>query len=30
MFGYTTPSEPPTTVAYTVRRPVGVVAIITP
>ena len=30
MFGYTTPSELPTTVAYTVRRPVGVVAIITP
>ena len=30
MFGYTTPSELPNTVAYTVRRPVGVVAIITP
>ena len=30
MFGYTTPSELPYTVAYTVRRPLGVVAIITP
>ena len=30
MFGYTTPSELPDTVAYTVRRPLGVVAIITP
>ena len=30
MFGYTTPSELPDTVAYTVRRPMGVVAIITP
>lgn len=30
MFGYTTPSELPSTIAYTVRRPVGVVAIITP
>ncbi len=30
MFGYTTPSELPSTVAYTVRRPLGVVAIITP
>ncbi|MCH8207240.1 MAG: aldehyde dehydrogenase family protein, partial [Chloroflexi bacterium] len=30
MFGYTTPSELPSTLAYTVRRPVGVVAIITP
>lgn len=30
MFGYTTPSELPNTVAYTVRRPLGVVAIITP
>ena len=30
MFGYTTPSELPDTIAYTVRRPVGVVAIITP
>ncbi|HZA24360.1 MAG TPA: aldehyde dehydrogenase family protein, partial [Dehalococcoidia bacterium] len=30
MFGYTTPSEMPSTVAYTVRRPLGVVAIITP
>jgi len=30
MFGYTTPSELPNTVAYTVRRPMGVVAIITP
>ena len=30
MFGYTTPSELPNTVAYTVRRPVGVVAVITP
>jgi len=30
MFGYTTPSEVPDTVAYTVRRPLGVVGIITP
>ena len=30
MFGYTTPSELPNTVAYTVRRPLGVVAIIKP
>ena len=30
MFGYTTPSETTDTVAYTVRRPLGVVAIITP
>ncbi len=30
MFGYTTPSELPSTIAYTVRRPLGVVAIITP
>ena len=30
MFGYTTPSELPDTVAYTVRRPLGVVALITP
>lgn len=30
MFGYTTPSEIPNTVAYTVRRPLGVVGIITP
>ena len=30
MFGYTTPSELPSTVAYTERRPLGVVAIITP
>ena len=30
MFGYTTPSELPSTIAYTVRRPVCVVAIITP
>ena len=30
MFGYTTPSELPSTMAYTVRRPLGVVAIITP
>ena len=30
MFGYTTPSELPNTVAYTVRRPMGVVALITP
>ena len=30
MFGYTTPSELPNTVAYTTRRPLGVVAIITP
>jgi len=30
MFGYTTPSEMPSTMAYTIRRPLGVVAIITP
>ncbi|HAA95774.1 MAG TPA: aldehyde dehydrogenase family protein [Dehalococcoidia bacterium] len=30
MFGYTTPSELPNTVAYTIRRPIGVVGIITP
>jgi len=30
MFGYTTPSELPNTVAYTVRRPLGIVGIITP
>ena len=30
MFGYTTPSELPDTVAYTVRRPLGVVVLITP
>ena len=30
MFGYTTPSELPSTLAYTIRRPLGVVAIITP
>ncbi len=30
LFGYTTPSELPNTLAYTVRRPVGVVGIITP
>ena len=30
MFGYTTPSELLSTMAYTVRRPLGVVAIITP
>ena len=30
LFGYTTPSELPNTVAYTTRRPLGVVAIITP
>ena len=30
MFGYTTPSELPSTMAYTIRRPVGVVAVITP
>ena len=30
MFGYTTPSELPSTIAYTIRRPLGVVAIITP
>ena len=30
MVGYTTPSELPDTVAYTVRRPLGVVGIITP
>ena len=30
LFGYTTPSEIPDTVAYTTRRPLGVVGIITP
>ena len=30
MFGYTTPSELPYTVAYTIKRPLGVVGIITP
>ena len=30
LFGYTTPSELPDTVAYTTRRPIGVVGIITP
>jgi len=30
MFGYTTPSELPNTMAYTIKRPLGVVAIITP
>ncbi len=30
MFGYTTPSEMPDTVAYTTRRPLGIVGIITP
>ncbi len=30
MFGYTTPSESPNMVAYTMRRPLGVVAVITP
>ena len=30
MFGYTTPSELPDTIAYTTRRPLGVVGIITP
>ena len=30
LFGYTTPSELRDTVAYTVRRPLGVVAVITP
>ncbi len=30
MFGYTTPSELPNTVAYTIKRPLGVVGIITP
>ncbi len=30
LFGYTTPSELPDTVAYTTRRPMGVVGIITP
>ncbi|MDA1128981.1 MAG: aldehyde dehydrogenase family protein [Chloroflexi bacterium] len=30
MFGYSTPSELPNTVAYTTRRPLGVVGIITP
>ena len=29
IFAYTTPSELPDTVAYTVKRPIGVVAIIT-
>tara|TARA_B110000014_G_C20108990_1_gene583785 strand:+ start:97 stop:1578 length:1482 start_codon:yes stop_codon:yes gene_type:complete len=30
LFGYTTPSESPNMMAYTVRRPLGVVALITP
>ena len=30
MFGYTTPSELPNTVAYTIKRPLGVVGVITP
>ena len=30
LFGYTTPSEIPSTVVYTTRRPIGVVGIITP
>ena len=30
LHGYTTPSELPDTVAYTVKRPIGVVALITP
>lgn len=30
MFGYTTPSELHDTVAYTMRRPLGIVAVITP
>ena len=30
LFGYTTPSELPDTVAYTTRRPLGTVAVITP
>ena len=30
LFGYTTPSELPDTVAYTIKRPIGVVALITP
>ena len=30
MFGYTTPSELPETIAYTTRRPLGIVGIITP
>ncbi|MCH8745425.1 MAG: aldehyde dehydrogenase family protein, partial [Chloroflexi bacterium] len=30
MFGYTTPSELANTLAYTVRRPLGIVALITP
>ena len=30
LFGYTTPSELPDTIAYTVKRPIGVVALITP
>ena len=30
MFGYTTPSELPNTVAYTMKRPLGVVGVITP
>ena len=30
LFGYTTPSELPDTVAYTMKRPIGVVALITP
>jgi acyl-CoA reductase-like NAD-dependent aldehyde dehydrogenase len=29
IFGYTTPSELPDTVAYTVKRPIGVVALVT-
>ena len=30
LFGHTTPSETPNTMAYTTRRPLGVVALITP
>jgi len=30
LFGYTTPSELADTIAYTVKRPIGVVALITP
>ncbi len=30
LFGYTTPSEQPNMVAYTIRRPLGAIAIITP
>ena len=30
LHGYTTPSELPDTVAYTMKRPIGVVALITP